>query len=147
MRSRAALRRAYSSRREDIRASYHLRAMQEATIERLGRTLRGIPGMRLPLDARVAWRERAARRRAELREAQLVERDRAWIASLAGRRDLRLIIGSSGEHVDGWINADIARHPDKPHLRMDATEPWPFASGSAEAVNNEHMIEHLDPAA
>src|SRR5206468_10832735 len=75
------------------------------------------------------------------------ERDRAWIASRAGRRDLRLNIGSSGEHVDGWINADIARHPDKPHLRMDATEPWPFASGSAEAVNSEHMIEHLDPAA
>jgi predicted SAM-dependent methyltransferase len=27
---------------------------------------------------------------------------------------------------------------------MDATLPWPFESGSGEAVNSEHFIEHLD---
>jgi predicted SAM-dependent methyltransferase len=32
-------------------------------------------------------------------------------------------------------------------MRLDATAPWPFESGSAQAINSEHMVEHLDPAA
>jgi predicted SAM-dependent methyltransferase len=118
--------------------------MQEATVNRLGATLRRIPGARWPLDARNALRARRAELAAERREAAFAERDRALIAGLAGRRDLLLNIGSSSEHVEGWINADLSRDPDGRCLRMDATEPWPFEDGAAEAVNSEHMIEHLE---
>lgn len=91
-------------------------------------------------------RTRRAARAGARREAELVERDRRWVASLRGRTDLRLNIGSSGEHVDGWINADLLRDPNGRCLRMDATQPWPFDHGSAEAVNSEHVVEHLDRA-
>jgi predicted SAM-dependent methyltransferase len=105
-----------------------------------------MPGVRFPLDARVELKARRARREDDRREARLAERDRSWLASLRGRSDLRLNIGSSGEHVDGWINLDLLRDPEGLCLRMDATEPWPFESGSAEAINSEHMIEHLERA-
>jgi predicted SAM-dependent methyltransferase len=118
--------------------------MQEPTLNRLGAALRRVPGGRLPLDARNALRARRATRAAARRELQFMDRDRSWIASLAGRRDLRLNVGSSGEHVEGWISADLFRDPDGRCLRMDAAKPWPFQDGSAEAVNSEHMIEHLE---
>jgi predicted SAM-dependent methyltransferase len=121
--------------------------MEETTLARLGTALRRVPGGRLPLDARNAIRARRRRAAAARREAELVERDRAWIASLRGRRDLRLNIGSSGEHVEGWINADLLRDPGGHCLRMDATQPWSFEDGAAEAVNSEHVVEHLDPRA
>jgi predicted SAM-dependent methyltransferase len=120
--------------------------MPQNSLAQVGATLRRVPGARFPLDARLAVRRRRARRAAERREAALVERDRAWVASLAGRRDLRLNIGSSGEHVEGWINADLLRDPEGRCLRMDATERWPFEDGSAEAVNSEHVIEHVNPS-
>jgi predicted SAM-dependent methyltransferase len=120
--------------------------MQEATLNRLGAALRRVPGGRLPLDARNSLRAHRAELAAERHEARLVERDAQWVASLRGRSDLRLNIGASGEHVEGWINADLERDLDGRCLRMDATEPWPFDDGAAQAVNSEHMIEHLDPA-
>jgi predicted SAM-dependent methyltransferase len=118
--------------------------MDETTLPRLGSALRKVPGARFPLDARNATRARLRRRAAARREAELLERDRAWIASLRGRRDLRLNIGSSGEHVEGWINADLLRDPEGRCLRMDATERWRFDDGAAEAINSEHVIEHLE---
>jgi predicted SAM-dependent methyltransferase len=118
--------------------------MDEATLSRLGTVLRKLPGAKFPLDARLRLRARRERRAAVLREAEFLERDRAWIASLAGRRDLRLNIGSSAEHLDGWINADLERDPEGRCLRMDATARWPFEDGSADAVNSEHVIEHLE---
>ena len=98
----------------------------------------------MPLDARNAVRARRAELAAARHEARLVERDAHWIASLHGRSDLRLNIGSSGEYLEGWINADLGRDPEGRCLRMDATERWPFDDGSAEAVNSEHMVEHLE---
>src|SRR6185312_9870494 len=71
----------------------------------------------------------------------LRERDRRTIEALAGRRDLRLNVGSSSQHLDGWLSLDI--RPSDDCLMMDATKPWPFAADSAEAVNSEHFIEHL----
>jgi predicted SAM-dependent methyltransferase len=121
--------------------------MHETTLDRLGAALRRVPGGRLSLHARNTLRARRAELAAERHEARLAERDRAWVASLRGRRDLRLNIGSSGEHVDGWINADLLRDPEGRCLRMDATEPWPFEDGAAEAINSEHVVEHLDRAA
>jgi predicted SAM-dependent methyltransferase len=120
--------------------------MREPTLNRLGAALRRVPGGRLPLDARNALRARRAERAAARHEARLVERDREWIASLRGRTDLRLNIGSSGEYIEGWINADLGRDPEGRCLRMDATQPWPFGDASAEAINSEHMIEHLERA-
>jgi predicted SAM-dependent methyltransferase len=117
--------------------------MEEANLVRLGETLRRLPGARFPLDARIALRDRRERRAAGRHEADLLARDRAWVAGLAGRRDLRLNIGSSSEHVSGWISADLVRDPKGTCLRLDATQPWPFESESAEAVNSEHMVEHL----
>jgi predicted SAM-dependent methyltransferase len=121
--------------------------MHGTVVEKAGASIRRIPGGRLPLDARNAVRARRAARAAERREAELLERDRTWLASLRGRNDLRLNIGSSGEHVDGWMSVDLLRDPEGVCLRMDAAQPWPFESGSAEAINSEHMVEHLDPAA
>lgn len=117
--------------------------MDETTLARIGGRLRRFPPARLALDARVAARARAERRAAERHEAGLVERDRRWVAELAGRRDLRINIGSSGAHVEGWISADILRDPEGRCLRMDATQRWPFEDGSAVAVNSEHVIEHI----
>jgi predicted SAM-dependent methyltransferase len=118
--------------------------MDQTGIAEIGRTLRRMPGARFPLDARNSLRARRRARAAVRREAELSERDRAWAASLRGRRDLRLNIGSSGEHVEGWINADLLRDPEGRCLRMDATESWPFDDGAAEAINSEHVIEHLE---
>jgi predicted SAM-dependent methyltransferase len=77
---------------------------------------------------------------AELRGAA---RDRELLRSLEGRTDLRINVGSSSMHVEGWISADLLRDPERRCIRMDATQPWPFESGSAEAVNSEHFIEHV----
>jgi predicted SAM-dependent methyltransferase len=113
--------------------------MDEAQLARAGAALRRVPGARFALDARLALGER--RRRVALDRA-----DRDWLASLSGRRDLRINVGSSGSHIDGWINADIERDPELRTLRMDASERWPFEDGAAVAVNSEHVIEHLNPA-
>jgi predicted SAM-dependent methyltransferase len=78
-----------------------------------------------------------------LQERQAAARDRQRVQSLRGRTDLRINIGSSSGHLEGWVSADLRRDPEGRCIRMDATEPWPFESGAAEAVNSEHFIEHL----
>jgi predicted SAM-dependent methyltransferase len=95
----------------------------------------------------LALRAAHTRRAAHRREEAFVERDRRWVESLRGRRDLRLNVGSSSHHLDGWISVDILRDPEGRCLRMDARQPWPFDDGSAQAVASEHVIEHIDPAA
>jgi predicted SAM-dependent methyltransferase len=77
------------------------------------------------------------------RERRLAARDRGLLEQWSTADDLRLNIGSSGGHVDGWISIDIQRDPDGLCFRMDAAAPWPFHDGSAAAVNSEHFIEHL----
>jgi predicted SAM-dependent methyltransferase len=115
----------------------------EGAANAIGAALRRVPGARLPLEARLALQARAVRRRAARREAELTARDQRWVASLAGRRDLRLNVGSSEVYIDNWINIDISRDPEGRCLCMDATQPWPFADGAADAVNSEHLVEHL----
>jgi predicted SAM-dependent methyltransferase len=116
--------------------------MDDASLAQIGAVLRRLPGARFPLDARNFLR---ARRSALAAERRWGRRDRQWLASLRGRNDLKLNIGSSGEFLDGWINADLGRDAEGRCLRMDATEPWPFEDGSAESINSEHMIEHIEP--
>jgi predicted SAM-dependent methyltransferase len=121
--------------------------MDERALRRAGARLRRVPGAALVLDVRLVARAARARRAAQRHEQALVERDRAWLASWEGRRDLRINVGSSSRHVDGWVSVDILRDPEGRCLRMDATQPWPFASGAAVAIASEHVIEHIDPAA
>src|SRR5512144_1866116 len=69
-------------------------------------------------------------------EVRASAQDRELVRSLRGRTDLRLNIGSSSSHLEGWLNADLLRDPQGRCIRMDATQPWPFEAGSAEAVNS-----------
>jgi predicted SAM-dependent methyltransferase len=87
------------------------------------------------------WRDRLREYRNEWRAAA---RDRELLEALRGRTDLRINVGASSSHIEGWLNADLLRDPEGRCIRMDATQPWPFESGSAEAVNSEHFLEHLD---
>jgi methyltransferase family protein len=79
--------------------------------------------------------------RRRLREWRLRVRDQQTLRALKGRTDLRLNIGSNVNHLPGWLNIDLRR--DEVCFGMDATMPWPFESGSAEAINSEQLIEHL----
>jgi predicted SAM-dependent methyltransferase len=121
--------------------------MDELTLQRAGARLRRVPGLSLALNGRLAVQAARGRHAARRREERLVERDRRWVQALAARRDLRINVGSSDQHVEGWISADIARDPEGRCLRMDATQPWPFGSEVARAITTEHMIEHIDPDA
>jgi predicted SAM-dependent methyltransferase len=105
---------------DSLAAALGRRAPAIRRLVRLGRRLRGAP-----------------------REVRLGLRDRRLIQSLRGRSDLRVNVGSSSSTLEGWINVDLLRDPEGRCLRMDATKRWPFPSGSAEAVNSEHFIEHL----
>ena len=119
--------------------------MDEARLNPLGAALRRVPPLGGVLDARVAIRNARRRRAAAQREAEHAELDRAWLAALRGRTDLRINVGSSDAVLEGWVNVDVRRDPVRRAVRMDATQPWPFDSGSAEAVNSEHFLEHLPP--
>jgi len=90
---------------------------------------------------------RRDRRAAARREAELAARDARLLASLRGRTDLRLNVGSSGTHVEGWLSLDLLRDPEGRCIVMDATRPWPFDDGAAEAITTEHVVEHIAPEA
>jgi predicted SAM-dependent methyltransferase len=53
----------------------------------------------------------------------------------------KLHIGGGWRLLDGWLNTDIELIPKV--MRMDATEPFPFAENTFQYVYNEHMIEHV----
>lgn len=87
-----------------------------------------------------------------------VRRVRHAVRSRGGRTDRRLIeehlaavgdpklqLGCGTRCFDGWLNADVSpRSVDS--IRLDATEPLPFADGTFAYVYSEHMIEHIDLA-
>lgn len=101
-------------------------------------TILRIPGARPVIEQ--AYRARAAGTSWRLRRG-IRRRDQRTLAKLSGRTDLKLNVGSSGNHLPGWLSIDI--RPDEECFGMDASKPWPFASASAEAINSEHFIEHL----
>jgi predicted SAM-dependent methyltransferase len=53
----------------------------------------------------------------------------------------KLHIGGGWRLLDGWLNTDIELIPNV--MRMDATEPFPFAENTFQYVYTEHMIEHV----
>ena len=96
------------------------------------------------VEARNALRARRAERAARRREEQLAERDRAWLEALAGRHDLRLNVGASGVHVEGWIKLDLLRDPEGRCFASTRPSAGRSPTASSEAVNSEHVIEHLE---
>jgi len=98
-----------------------------------------VPGVRPAVEQ--AYTQVNRRRELQRRRA-IEERDRRTLRELAGRTDLKLNVGSSGNHLDGWLSIDI--RADERCFGMDAAKPWPFETGSAEAINSEHFIEHLE---
>src|SRR6267378_3431771 len=53
----------------------------------------------------------------------------------------KLHVGGGWRRLDGWLNTDIEVIPDV--VRMDATQPFPFADKTFQFVYTEHMIEHV----
>jgi predicted SAM-dependent methyltransferase len=101
-----------------------------------------LPGARPAVEAVLSrWDRRRELRGVERRRAAWERRDRQTLQALVGRTDLRLNVGASGSTLEGWLSIDI--RPDETCFGMDAAEPWPFETASAEAVNSEHFIEHL----
>lgn len=74
-------------------------------------------------------------------ERRLHDRDGRIIAGLLSQAELRLNMGASAQTLPGWVNFDL--RPSEAAVQLDAAKPWPFRDASAEAVNSEHMIEHL----
>jgi predicted SAM-dependent methyltransferase len=100
---------------------------------------------RLRAGARGVLRTRDAVR-AGVRDRRQAAADRKRLAELRGRRELRINMGSSSSHLDGWISVDLLGDPEGVAIRFDGAKPWPLDAGSAEAINSEHFLEHLDPA-
>jgi predicted SAM-dependent methyltransferase len=75
------------------------------------------------------------------RSRLLVWKDRRTVERLSGD-DLRLNLAPGPNHLDGWVGLDLL--PVRPALGMDASRPWPVPSGTAVAINSEHLVEHLD---
>ena len=53
----------------------------------------------------------------------------------------KLHIGGGWHRLDGWLNTDIELIPGV--MRMDATQPFPFADRTFQCIYTEHMIEHV----
>jgi predicted SAM-dependent methyltransferase len=69
------------------------------------------------------------------------ERRKAQALALAQQSDLRLHLGSGGEHKSGWVNVDLLGDPVE--VAWNLARPLPFESASAAAVFHEHLLEHL----
>lgn len=109
--------------------------MEAATTTRIKQHVLRVPGARPTVEA-------AFRTRNELWRRWRVSRDGRRLRRLSeSQSGLRLNVGASGNHLEGWLSLDL--RPDDVCLGMDAARPWPFASGRADAVNSEHFIEHL----
>jgi SAM-dependent methyltransferase len=76
----------------------------------------------------------------------------AWSAGRGGKIQAyqqshpvrKLQVGCGYNLLEGWLNADYHPSVDAPNvIYLDATRPFPIASGSFDYVFTEHMIEHI----
>lgn len=73
-------------------------------------------------------------------------RHRAGVRAAAryrGLKGLQLNLACGDNIKPGWVNVDLC-DPSPVDLRLDLTEPLPFADGSARTIYCEHFLEHLD---
>lgn len=56
----------------------------------------------------------------------------------------RISLGSSTLAPEGWLSTDIDSSSAQ-DVRLDVSQPLPFASGSVAYLHAEHLIEHLEP--
>jgi predicted SAM-dependent methyltransferase len=61
-------------------------------------------------------------------------------AAFAGRRPLRLNLGSGFRPRPGWVNVDLSDAADLP---LDLRERLPFDDDTVECIYTEHFFEHL----
>jgi len=73
--------------------------------------------------------------------ARARERRKAQRVSRRYQSELRLHLGSGGEHKRGWVNIDLLGDPVE--IAWNLANPLPFESRSAAAVFHEHLLEHL----
>ena len=63
---------------------------------------------------------------------------------IVAHETLRMNIGCGHNTLDGWLNVDIEHGGVRSNaVWLDATVPFPVASGLFKAVLCEHMIEHI----
>lgn len=71
------------------------------------------------------------------------ERNRdLWNRYAAARESIGINIGSGAALAPGFLNCDLAPQYDDV-FALDATQAFPFDSGSIDVVFSEHMIEHI----
>jgi predicted SAM-dependent methyltransferase len=80
-----------------------------------------------------------------VRDRRQAARDEERLAVLRTRTDLRINMGSSSSHLEGWTSVDLLGDPEGVSIRFDGAKPWPLTPGSADAINSEHFLEHLAP--
>lgn len=118
-------------------------SLKQETINRIGTAGRKVPGLAGILERRV---QRMHSRGRPVPTPKVDPADtEAWMAKLAGRTNLRLNVGAGPGCVAGWLNLDLMPTAGSDVMPFDAVAPWPFADASAEAVNSEHFLEHIDP--
>lgn len=61
---------------------------------------------------------------------------------LAEQEVRKLHIGCGENILSGWLNADFFPHSDM-ILHLDASDTFPFPTGSFDYIFSEHMIEHI----
>lgn len=71
----------------------------------------------------------------------LAGRERRKARTVGGMDELKLHLGSGAEHKEGWVNIDLVGDPVE--IAWDLTKPLPFDTGSATAVFQEHLLEHI----
>jgi predicted SAM-dependent methyltransferase len=57
-------------------------------------------------------------------------------------KDWRIHFGCGDKPAEGWINVDGVPNP-RAELFLDLRRPLPLATGSADCIFSEHVIEHL----
>ena len=102
------------------------------------------------------WRDVVRGRLDSLGLADQARTVRHWVRSRGGRTDDQLIadhlatvsaprlhLGCGTRLLDGWLNSDFSPRTTG-SIRIDATQPLPFATDTFAYVYSEHMIEHID---
>lgn len=96
--------------------------------------------------------------RNEIRTARISRRSRKVFEALAGRRGLKLHLGSGSDVRPGWVNVDLLTRADSQvplvgnqpgdvaFVNYDVRRRIPLEDGCCKLVYSSHMFEHLEHA-